>query len=192
MSGLRQLLTRSLFARLLLVMLSGITLAQVITSLIWAGQLDSDSRQRVAKNAQYLTMSLSVTTRYFQALPDNVRLIVMDQQREVGGSRLFMSVNEFRISVTTQVSAPLKNTLLSSITNQLGDELGATRVELALAMPEHVRVYDQRVPLARQQARQVQPLAVVQVHLGDENRCRVRLQHQGLPNPAHRNFPGPG
>lgn len=148
MSGIKRLLPRSLFARLLMVMLSGITLAQILTSLIWAGQLDSDSRQRVAKNAQYLAVSLSGTIRYFQALPDNVRPIVIDQQREVGGSRLFMSVNQRHIPMANEVLAPLKNTLLTSITQQMADELGYTQVELALAMPEHVRVYDELVPLA--------------------------------------------
>lgn len=148
MSGLNRWLPRSLFARLLVVMLTGITLAQVLTSLIWAGQLDSDSRQRVETNAQYLATSLSATIRYFLALPDNVRPIVIDQQREVGGSRMFMSVNQMRIPMPHEVDAPLKGPLIDAIRDQLVDELDGIEVELALSMPEDVRVYDERIPIA--------------------------------------------
>ena len=148
MTGLKRWLPRSLFGRLLLVMLTGITLAQILTSLIWAGQLDSDSRQRMEKNAQYLATSLSATIRYFLALPDNVRPIVIDQQREVGGSRLFMSVNKMRVPMTQEVDAPLREPLLEAIHTQLNDELDGVTLELALSMPDQVRVYDERIPIA--------------------------------------------
>jgi signal transduction histidine kinase len=143
-----RLLPRSLFARLLLVMLSGVCVAQILTSLIWAGQLDSDSRNRVAENAQYLAVTLAATIRYFQALPDNVRPIVIDQQREVGGSRLFMSVNQHPVPSVSHFSAPLKSAFLTAIDEQLSADLGQSDVQLALDMPADVRVFDQRIPIA--------------------------------------------
>ncbi|HET8902541.1 MAG TPA: ATP-binding protein [Saccharospirillum sp.] len=148
MKGAVQWLPRSLFARLLLVMLSGVCVAQILTSLIWAGQLDSDSRARVAENARYLATTLTATIRYFQALPDNVRPIVIDQQREVGGSRLFMSVNQQLVSSQSDFTAPLKSAFLTAIDDQLSADLGQSDVQLALAMPDDVRVYDQRTPIA--------------------------------------------
>lgn len=148
MSPTRRWLPRSLFARLLLVMLSGVGVAQIMTSLIWAGQLDSDSRNRVSENAQYLAITLAATIRYFQALPDNVRPIVIDQQREVGGSRLFMSVNQHRLDSESTFTAPLKDAFLAAIDDQLSTDLGHSGVHLALALPQDVRVYDQQVPIA--------------------------------------------
>lgn len=140
-------LPRSLFARLLLVMLTGISLAQLSTSLIWAGQVSSDSRARITENAQYLAVSLAATMRYFQALPDNVRPIVIEQQREVGGSGLFISVNQARLPVEPQLKDPLRAPLLDAIQAQLRTEVDQP-VELALAMPSAVRLYDERVPIA--------------------------------------------
>ncbi|MEX2367228.1 MAG: ATP-binding protein [Pseudohongiellaceae bacterium] len=148
MTVIRQWLPRSLFARLLLVMLSGVGVAQILTSLIWAGQLDSDSRNRVAENAQYLAITLAATIGYFQALPDNVRPIVIDQQREVGGSRLFMSVNQQQLTTESTFSAPLRDAFLTAIKDQLSTDLGQSDVQLALALPGEVRVYDQQVPIA--------------------------------------------
>lgn len=148
MNPTRRWLPRSLFARLLLVMLSGVGVAQIMTSLIWAGQLDSDSRNRVSENAQYLAITLAATIRYFQALPDNVRPIVIDQQREVGGSRLFMSVNQHRLASESTFTAPLKDAFLAAIDDQLSADLGQSGVHLALALPQEVRVYDQQVPIA--------------------------------------------
>jgi len=127
-------LPRSLFARLLLVMLTGISLAQLSTSLIWAGQVRSDSQTRIAENAQYMAVSLAATIRYFQALPDNVRPIVIEQQREVGGSRLFISVNQARLPVAPEINDPLKAPLLDAIQTQLKAEIDQP-VHCALANP---------------------------------------------------------
>ena len=171
-------LPRSLFGRLLLIMLSGISLAQLLTSLIWAGQVNADSQQRIEKSSHYLAVSLSTTIRYFMALPANVRPIVIDQQREVGGTGLFISLNQSNIAVSPALSATHSDLLLNTLREQLFEELGALTLTLSLAMPDAIRLYDRQVPIGEIPVRWVRqslllepepaPILVAQVQLENE------------------------
>lgn len=171
-------LPRSLFGRLLLIMLTGISLAQLLTSLIWAGQVNADSLQRIEKNSQYLAVSLSTTIRYFMALPANVRPIVIDQQREVGGSGLFISLNQSELPVEPALKANHSDLLLDALREQLHEELGAVSLRLSLAMPEVIRLYDRQIPIQDIPVRWVRqslilepdpaPILVAQVQLENE------------------------
>ncbi|MCH8529843.1 MAG: two-component sensor histidine kinase [Saccharospirillum sp.] len=171
-------LPRSLFGRLLLIMLSGISLAQLLTSLIWAGQVNADSLQRIEKSSHYLAVSLSTTIGYFMALPANVRPIVIDQQREVGGTGLFISLNQSNLPVSPALAADHSELLLNTLREQLHEELGALTLSLSLAMPDAIRLYDRQIPIEDIPVRWVRqslilepepaPILVAQVQLENE------------------------
>lgn len=140
-SPLWRILPNSLIARLLIVMVAGVTTAQTVTSAIWAGQVRSDAQQSLTESVRYLAVSMASTVQYFSALPDNVRPIVLDQQREVGGSRYFLNLNQQPIHLPVLVNHSLTQRVIDEVNEVLADELGIADVQSALVMPEHAIVF---------------------------------------------------
>lgn len=176
-NGLNRFAPGSLTLRLLLVMLIGTTSAQLITSAIWAQQVSTDTRQSLTESVHYLAQSMASTVQYFSALPDNVRPVVLDQQREVGGSRYFMRLNEQAVTLDQQISHSLRDLVRNEVTGVLTDELGDLAVTTHLVMPENARVYESGPALTDMADRWIRqslipeprpaPLLVVQVQLRD-------------------------
>lgn len=140
-SLLWRLMPSSLIARLLIVMVAGISTAQIVTSVIWAGQVSSDARQSLSESVRFLALSMASTVQYFSALPDNVRPIVLDQQREIGGSRYFLNLNQHPIELIEQVNHSLSALVINEVNAVLADELGVQDVQSALVMPDQAIVF---------------------------------------------------
>lgn len=174
----RPLLPTSLTLRLLIIMLLGISSAQLITSAIWAQQVSSDTRERLTGSVRYLALSMASTVQYFSALPDNIRPVVLDQQKEVGGSRYFMSLNASEVGLGEPIDHTLRPFIKTEVLAVLRDELGVDNIAAELVMPENARIVDNGPALTELPDRWIRqslileprpaPLLVVQVQLRDE------------------------
>src|SRR5450830_1340089 len=83
----RALLPQSLLGRLSLVMVVGVMMAQVAGHVIWARQLRAASEVEATTAAGHLGHSAARAVRYFLSLPPNYRPLVIQQFREMGGTR---------------------------------------------------------------------------------------------------------
>ncbi|TGG95867.1 HAMP domain-containing protein [Natronospirillum operosum] len=176
-SGLLSRTRSSLVVRLLLFMLIGVTAAQLITSAIWAQQVSRDTRHSLSGSIRHLAISMASTVQYFSALPDNVRPVVIDQQREVGGSRYFMRLNEEPVSMGATLEHSLTSLVTTEASTVLRDELGHEQVQVDLVMPDRAEIVTNGPTLAEFPERWVQqslileprpaPVLIVQVRLRD-------------------------
>lgn len=175
----KRLAPGSLTLRLLIVMLTGITAAQFVTSAIWAYQVQSDTRESLTESVRYLALSIGSTVQYFSALPDNIRPVVLDQQREVGGSRYFMSLNDTPVPFSAPLDTALANLVRNEVSQVLENELGNPELTADLVMPANARVVPNGPTLAELPDRWIRqslileprpaPLLVVQVNLRDNS-----------------------
>ena len=88
-----RLLPDSIVARMSVVLFAGILLAQALGAGLWAQQINQSERQRLAEISTNLGSRIGQTAQFFTRLPNQYRHIVLDQLRDMGGTRFFVSVN---------------------------------------------------------------------------------------------------
>ena len=80
-------------ARVTIVLFLGILIAQVFGTWLWVSQLKATEHNRLIDVSQTMGSRIGQTVQFFKKLPDQYRHIVLDQLRDMGGTRFFVSVN---------------------------------------------------------------------------------------------------
>ena len=88
-----RLLPKSIVARMSVVLFVGILIAQALGAVLWAQQIRDAERERLVEVAENLGSRIGQTLQFFERLPREYRHIVLDQLRDMGGTRFFVSVN---------------------------------------------------------------------------------------------------
>ncbi len=115
-------------ARVTLVLFVGILIAQVFGTWLWISQLKASEHNRLIEVSQTMGSRIGQTVQFFKKLPDQYRHIVLDQLRDMGGTRFFVSVNEQHIALQTipqtEFSQLVREQMSSSIVAQMGQARG--------------------------------------------------------------------
>lgn len=139
--NLRKLWPKSLLARTLWFTLLAVFLAQMIATIIWYGQ----SKQRDIAGLESASASMAnmfaSTVTFFQSLPLEYRHIVLDQLRNMGGTRFFVSFNEEEIRIDPIPDSLMKTTAVRVFEDVLHEKLprlDVIRVEFSRPETLHV------------------------------------------------------
>ena len=115
-------------ARVTIVLFLGILIAQVFGTWLWVSQLKTTEHNRLINVSQTMGSRIGQTVQFFKKLPDQYRHIVLDQLRDMGGTRFFVSVNKQHIALQTisqtDFSQLVRAQLSSSIVAQMGQVKG--------------------------------------------------------------------
>ncbi len=118
------LLPNSIVSRMTAVLFVGILLAQILGTWLWIEQLKTTELQRLVQVSENMGSRIGQTIKFFGELPGKYRHIVLNQLRDMGGTRFFVSVNKQFIDMAeikeTELSRLLHDKLLSSIFSQTG------------------------------------------------------------------------
>jgi signal transduction histidine kinase len=102
----------------------GILIAQLLGTLLWVEQLKSSERNRLVEVSQTMGSRIGQTVEFFGKLPKQYRHMVLDQLRDMGGTRFFVSVNKIYIDLEeineTEFSLLVRSNLQDSIFAQTG------------------------------------------------------------------------
>tara|TARA_B110000908_G_scaffold109869_1_gene128819 strand:+ start:2248 stop:3696 length:1449 start_codon:yes stop_codon:yes gene_type:complete len=124
----RKLIPNSVMARVTIVLFLGILIAQVFGTWLWVSQLKATEHNRLIDVSQTMGSRIGQTVQFFKKLPDQYRHIVLDQLRDMGGTRFFVSVNKQHIALRTipqtDFSQLVRQQLSTSIVAQLGQTQG--------------------------------------------------------------------
>ncbi len=131
----------SLVARTLALTLIAVIGAQGIATAIWY----SESKQKELEGIRAASASMAVmfasTVNFFQKLPLGYRHIVLDQIRNMGGTRFFVSFNQEPLYVDPIADTPLKRTSVVAIKSVLADKLPkALALEVDFSKAENLRL----------------------------------------------------
>ena len=118
-----QTLPRTIVARMTLILFIGILFAQIMGIWIWGQQLKAEERLRISEVAVNMGARIGQTIQFFSRLPHEYRHIVLDQLRDMGGTRFFVSINSQYIPLTkvseTQTIAQVRVMIDESIRTQI-------------------------------------------------------------------------
>jgi signal transduction histidine kinase len=138
---MRRYWPQSLLARLSLVMVAGLLLAQTVASVLWATQLRAKTEADVKSAAQYLGQGAASSIRFFKSLPPSYRSLLIQQLREMGGTRFYVALNRGEVQVQEIAPQALAQTALTALEATLRNDLpGETRPRMAFAWPDQLVV----------------------------------------------------
>jgi signal transduction histidine kinase len=145
---LRRLWPASLLGRLTLVMVAGVLVTQLAASAIWASQLRAKSRVEATSAAQYMAHSAAGAIRFFRSLPPAYRMLIIQQLRDMGGTRFFVNLNHACVPVEPIAEQPLARSVLDTVGATLkGDLPHSPGLRIAFAWPDRLAVAEHDVRL---------------------------------------------
>ncbi len=113
----------SLVARTLALTLLAVLCAQAIATAIWYGESKQKELQGIKAASESMAVMFASTVNFFQKLPVGYRHIVLDQIRNMGGTRFFVSFNKEPLTVDPVADTRLKRTSVQAIQSVLADKL---------------------------------------------------------------------
>lgn len=134
------MLPHSLLGRLSLVMVAGLLATQLVGSVIWAAQLRAKAEVDARAASQYLGQGAASAIRFFRSLPPNYRSLLIQQFREMGGTRFFVSLNQAYVPVQQIAPHALAQASLATLESNLRADLHQGQFRLAFAWPEQMVV----------------------------------------------------
>jgi signal transduction histidine kinase len=138
---LRSLWPASLLGRLTLVMVAGLLVTQLAANAIWSGQLRAKARVEAQSAAQYVAHSAAAAIRFYRSLPLSYRVLVIQQMREMGGTRFFAHLNHAYVPVTEIAPHPLAESVKATLGATLKSDLPhLPAARLAFAWPDQLAV----------------------------------------------------
>ncbi|MBE0488380.1 MAG: HAMP domain-containing protein [Halomonas sp.] len=156
-------------------MVVGVLGAQLASFTIWTTQVRSSQLEQLDELSRNVAFSVASTVRFFRSLPIGYRHIVLDQLRDMGGTRFFVSVNERRIAVEDIGDGAARQLVVGNFRDVLSRELNLDELVVEFSRPETLRVFNNEVLLHDLPARWGQhsllleplspPILVVQLEL---------------------------
>ncbi|QGW80048.1 HAMP domain-containing protein [Pseudomonas alkylphenolica] len=133
---------------MLLLTLLVVLLAQGLSSLIWLSQLRASQLEGLVASARSLAHSMSASVSYFRSLPVAYRPMVLDQLRNMGGTRFVVSLNDKPLDMQVLPITPRKQAVLSAVGEVLRQRLGAQMdISLEFVSPQDLRIFNSGLKL---------------------------------------------
>ncbi|GEN28274.1 two-component sensor histidine kinase [Halovibrio variabilis] len=131
----------------MIIMIAGVLAAQGASYAIWTSQVRSSHLAQLDELSTNMAFSIASTMKFFRSLPVDYRHIVLDQLRNMGGTRFFVSVNERRLIVDDIGSGPEKEVVVNNVRSVLTQQLNIDDVIVEFSRPEDLRVFNNEVLL---------------------------------------------
>lgn len=168
----------SLFSRLLSVIVLAVGGSFFLATTIWIQYIESGKQADALASVQDLAVSMAQTVMYFESLPKEFQHIIVDQQRNLGGSRFFLSVNKEFVNYETVRDNALKHQLIDAYHRSFRDRVGQRVgiIDVDFAYPDKLRVFNTGVLFSELPSRWVQnnlvmnppaPVLVAQMRMDD-------------------------
>lgn len=138
----------SLLGRVLLLTLLAMAGAQVISSAAWVATYRAQQEEGLVATTRNLAQSASATAQFFNSLPQEYRHIVLDQLRDMGGTRFFVSLNSKRIDMTPLPDTARKQLVMEEVRSVLRQRLGnQINLHVDFVHPDDLRILNTELPL---------------------------------------------
>ena len=140
---------RSLVSRMLLMTLLAIALAQGIATALWYSQSKQRELEGLRSTSKSMALNFASTVKFFNSLPLQYRHIVLDQLRNMGGTRFFVSLNEEEIRIDPFADTQMKTIAVEEISQVLHERLNDKKViKVEFSRPETLHVLNNDILLS--------------------------------------------
>ncbi|MEH6454548.1 MAG: two-component sensor histidine kinase, partial [Psychromonas sp.] len=131
----------SLISRMLLLTMLSVIAAQMVSSFFWVHQFAESEEKVVLLNSSNLAKNALSTISFFQDLPLQYRYLVLEQLRDLGGSRFFVSLNTEKININPIGDSKLKEEVISTIEQVLRKRIPVSKnLEVEFSHPDDLHV----------------------------------------------------
>ncbi|CCN35730.1 putative Signal transduction histidine kinase [Vibrio nigripulchritudo SO65] len=131
----------SLVARTLLLTLLAVVVAQGIATSIWYSQSKQREYEGIRSASESMANMFASTVTFFQSLPREYRHIVLDQIRNMGGTRFFVSFNEERLDIDPVPDSKLKRISMDAVEQVLSTKLRKVKqTNVEFSRPDTLRI----------------------------------------------------
>ena len=138
----------SLVIRTSLFLLCVIILAQILAGLIWYQHSSEKDQQGLMTTVNGLALSAASTISFFQTLPPEYRHLVLDQLRNMGGTRFFVSLNNHQIPVTPLPDSNRKTMVIEEVESVLHNELqDAPTIKVEFTRRDKLKVFNKELSI---------------------------------------------
>lgn len=138
---------RSLLGRMLLLTLVAVLLAQALSSAVWLARLRASHQEGLAISVRGLAQSMAGSVAYLRSLPDGYRPMLLDQLRNMGGTRFFVSLNGKPLRMAAMPDTPRKQAVYDTVRNVLRDRLGELELSVRFVRPADLRLFEDDIGL---------------------------------------------
>jgi len=136
-----RMMFRSLISRMLLLTIFSVIVAQMLSSFFLVNQFAESEKKTVLLNANNLAESAVNTISFFQTLPKEYRHLVLEQLRDLGGSRFFVSLNSEKIIINPIDDSPLKAQVIAVVDKALKRRIPLTnQIVIEFSHPDDLHV----------------------------------------------------
>ncbi|MHA7880743.1 MAG: ATP-binding protein [Saccharospirillum sp.] len=139
----------SLYSRMLILIVLGLISAFTLSNYVWLYILEGQREEQGAVMARDVAFSMGSTMEFIKAYPREYRHIIINQLRDMGGSRFLVSINDEFIDVAPIRNSSAKESFLRefrlAIEEKLGQRLADLHVEFA--DPRILNVYKSDIRL---------------------------------------------
>ncbi|WP_336365963.1 ATP-binding protein [Marinobacter sp. C2H3] len=144
----RRWLPSSLLGRVLLLTLLAMAAAQIVSSAAWIATFRAQQVEGLVATTRNLAQSAAATARFFNSLPTEYRHIVLDQLRNMGGTRFFVSLNDKLIAMKPLPDSDRKRLVTAEVRSVLHRRLGnQINLHVEFVDPADVRILNSELPL---------------------------------------------
>ncbi|WP_194436741.1 ATP-binding protein [Vibrio fluminensis] len=141
-------LGNSLAMRTSLFLLCVIIIAQFLAGLIWYQHSSDKDEQGLKTTVNSLALSAASTISFFQTLPPEYRHLVLNQLRNMGGTRFFVSLNNHQIPVAPLPESNRKAMVINEVEQVLHNELqDAPDIQVEFTRRDKLKVFNKELPI---------------------------------------------
>ncbi len=139
-----RLIPRSLVSRTLWLTLLSVILAQLIATTIWYTQSKHREIEGLKSTAASMANNFVSTANFFQSLPLKYRHIILNQLRNIGGTRFFVSFNEKEIVIDPAPDNEMRQAAIEVVQDVLAKKLekldNPDNIKVEFSRPENLHV----------------------------------------------------
>lgn len=145
MINFSRLKPKSLAARTSIFLLVVILSAEFIAGFIWYQQNEKQQQQGLVSVVNSLALSAHTTISYFSDLPLEYRELALNQLRNMGGSRFFVSLNTHQLPVTSINESKRKALVVNELSQTLTNKLPETEFYIDISNRQDLLVFDSEI-----------------------------------------------
>ncbi|MGF1911217.1 ATP-binding protein [Vibrio kasasachensis] len=147
-SSLARLWPLGLASRTILMLSIVILTSQALTSAVWYHYGQQQEKEGLEKALESIAANAAFTVSHYRKLPRASRHLILEQNRSMGGTRFFISLNSKRIEIDGLEESSRKGAFERSIESVLRRTLGKQMsIDINFGLRDQLRVYDAEVSL---------------------------------------------
>ena len=163
-------------SRILLTLLIGVTLTQALSYIIWRDQENQKHYRIVDQVSENLAYRILSTMEFFEELPTSYRHVVLNQLRQMGGARFYVSINKQHLTQEELPSQKDKLIARSNFLRILGQSFDKDKIHISFTTAKTLTVHKDMTKLSdlptRWSGRLMlapidSPISVIQIQLDD-------------------------